>query len=57
VIKQGTVRDRFYIVDTRRFEVRIVTDGEEDDGSGGNVVHVYEGSVEEHAHPSFGELQ
>jgi CRP-like cAMP-binding protein len=56
VIKQGTVGDRFYIVDAGVFEVRIVPEGEEDDGSGGNVVHVYEGSVEKHAHPSFGEL-
>jgi CRP-like cAMP-binding protein len=56
VIKQGAVGDRFYIVNTGVFEVRVVPEGEEDDGSGGNVVHVYEGSVEKHAHPSFGEL-
>jgi len=56
VIKQGTVGDRFYIVDHGDFEVRIVPDGQTDDGSGGNVVHVYHGSRENNAHPSFGEL-
>jgi serine/threonine protein phosphatase PrpC/CRP-like cAMP-binding protein len=56
VIKQGTVGDRFYIVDHGDFEVRIIPDDQEDDGSGGNVVHVYHGSREQNAHPSFGEL-
>jgi len=57
VIQQGTVGDRFYIVDEGQFEVRIVPDGEEDEtGQGGHIVHIYDGSREKHAHPSFGEL-
>lgn len=57
IIKQGTVGDRFYIVDEGSFEVRILPEGQEDaDGNGGNRVHVYEGSRKNHSHPSFGEL-
>jgi cAMP-dependent protein kinase regulator len=56
VIKQGTVGDRFYIVDDGSFEVRIVPDGREDvNHDGGEVVHVYTGA-RGCSHPSFGEL-
>ncbi|KAL7543762.1 hypothetical protein ACHAXR_013060 [Thalassiosira sp. AJA248-18] len=57
IIKQGTVGDQFYIVDEGSFEVRILAENQRDtDGSGGNRVHVYEGSRANHSHPSFGEL-
>ena len=47
VIKEGTVGDRFYIADNGRFEVPIFSDSEEDkNGTGGNCVHVSEGSHE-----------
>eukprot|EP00537_Pseudo-nitzschia_pungens_P005841 CAMPEP_0172371138 /NCGR_PEP_ID=MMETSP1060-20121228/41277_1 /TAXON_ID=37318 /ORGANISM="Pseudo-nitzschia pungens, Strain cf. cingulata" /LENGTH=747 /DNA_ID=CAMNT_0013096661 /DNA_START=139 /DNA_END=2382 /DNA_ORIENTATION=- len=56
VIKQGSVGDRFYIIDEGSFDVRILGEGEEDDGSGGVLTHVYEGSASKHLHPCFGEL-
>jgi cAMP-dependent protein kinase regulator len=56
IIKQGTVGDRFYVVDDGSFEVRIVPDGREDvNNDGGDVVHVYTGA-RGRSHPSFGEL-
>jgi len=57
IIKQGTVGDRFYIVDEGSFEVRILAENEKDEaGDGGNRVHSYEGSRKNNFHPSFGEL-
>lgn len=57
VIRQGTVGDRFYIIDEGQFEVRILPEGMEDTaGEGGNIIHVYEGSRANNIHPAFGEL-
>lgn len=56
IIKQGSFGDRFYIIDDGKFEVRIVGDGDRDDGTGGALIHVYDGSVAKHSHPCFGEL-
>jgi len=54
VIKQGDQGDRFYVVDSGRYEVRVRPAGGPEDPSGGSVVHVYEGSADQH--PGFGEL-
>ncbi|KAL3806278.1 hypothetical protein ACHAXA_001932 [Cyclostephanos tholiformis] len=57
IVKQGTVGDRFYIVDYGSFEVRVLAENQADeDGKGGDCVHVYEGSRENNFHPTFGEL-
>ena len=53
VIKQGDVGDKFYVIDKGRFEVRVKAI-DDDEENGGNVVHVYEASHENH--PGFGEL-
>ena len=55
IIKQGEHGDRFYVVDSGKFEVRILNEGADDaDNTGGNLVHVYDGDG--NAHPTFGEL-
>ncbi len=54
VIKQGDKGDKFYVIDTGSFEVRVLGVGKAADPSGGDVVHVYHSGPEQH--PGFGEL-
>ncbi len=57
ICKQGTVEDLFYIVDCWSFKVIILSEGQVDeDGKGGECVHIYEASRENNFHPNFGEL-
>jgi len=57
VITQGDQGDRFYVVDSGRYEVRVrgpAPNGGQPDPSGGAVVHIYESGPDQH--PGFGEL-
>jgi len=56
IIRQGEMGDKLYIAEEGRFEVRVLSNLAEDDGSGGTPVHVYFGSRSQHAHPTFGEI-
>lgn len=53
VIRQGDKGDRFYVIDSGTFEVRVNPPGKEDQ-TGGPVVHVYTSGPGQH--PGFGEL-
>lgn len=53
IIKQGDQGDKFYIVETGRYDVRI-TSNPQGDPTGGAVVHVYEAGSGQY--PCFGEL-
>eukprot|EP00595_Chromulina_sp_UTEXLB2642_P002121 CAMPEP_0196764854 /NCGR_PEP_ID=MMETSP1095-20130614/7024_1 /TAXON_ID=96789 ORGANISM="Chromulina nebulosa, Strain UTEXLB2642" /NCGR_SAMPLE_ID=MMETSP1095 /ASSEMBLY_ACC=CAM_ASM_000446 /LENGTH=898 /DNA_ID=CAMNT_0042121517 /DNA_START=677 /DNA_END=3370 /DNA_ORIENTATION=+ len=53
VIKQGDKGDKFYVIDSGIFEVRVQPPGG-NDPSGGTVVHIYIGGPDQH--PGFGEL-
>lgn len=58
IIKQGDVGDRFYIIESGKYEVRVKQTPQanttEDIDPDGTVVHVYESGPNQH--PCFGEL-
>ena len=62
IIKQGDKGDLFYVVDSGRYEVRVIFPGqgdtknidEKDPETAGNSVHMYESGPDNH--PGFGEL-
>ena len=55
IIKQGDAGDRFYIIQSGKYEVRVKTpQTDPQDTSGGTIVHVYESGPNQH--PCFGEL-
>jgi len=57
IIKQGSVGDRFYVVDFGTFAVRKIPEGGEDKtGEGGEIVHTYVGSRDSSRLSTFGEL-
>jgi serine/threonine protein phosphatase PrpC/CRP-like cAMP-binding protein len=56
IIRQGTVGDKWFIVESGTFEVRILQKNKDDPlNTGGTLVHEYQGALETHTHPSFGE--